>query len=64
MTEVLNRSDGKLVLRTCALGTCALGNLERFKNMAKDTHLVGDQKKNKDLVNDCTDRNRYEILAS
>ena len=32
--------------------------------MAKDTHLVGDKKKNKDLINDCTDRNRYEILAS
>lgn len=44
--------------------TCALGNLERFKNMAKVTHLVGDKKKNKGLINDCTDRNRYEILAS
>lgn len=59
MTEVLIHSDQKLVLRTCALG-----NLERFKNMAKDTHLVDDKKKNKDLINDCTDRNRYEILAS
>lgn len=25
--------------------TCALGNPERFKNMAKVTHLVGDKKK-------------------
>lgn len=32
--------------------------------MAKVTHLIGDKKKNKGLINDCTDRNRYEILAS
>lgn len=47
MTEVLILSDrgNQRVLKLLRyLRTCALGNPERFKNVAKVTHLVGDKK--------------------
>ena len=48
MTEVLILSDrgNQRVLKLLRyLRTCALGNPERFKNVAKVTHLVGDKKR-------------------
>lgn len=53
MTEVLILSDrgNQRVLKLLRyLRTCALGNPERFKNVAKVTHLIGDKKRTRVLL--------------